>query len=58
MIDKYLDLARELKKLQNIKTTVVPNIVGVLGMIPKVTGGIIDQKKDQNHTDHSIVEIG
>ena len=31
----YLDLARELKKLWNMKMTVVPIVIGALGKIPK-----------------------
>ena len=34
-IDKYLDLARELKELYNMKLTMVPVIVGVPGTVPK-----------------------
>ena len=34
--DKYLDLARELKKkLSNMTMTVIPIVIGVLGTIPK-----------------------
>ena len=35
--DKYLDLARELRKLWNMMVTVMPIAIGViaLGMIPK-----------------------
>ena len=33
--DKYLDLARELKKLLNMKVTIVPIVVGALGTITK-----------------------
>ena len=33
--DKYLDLARELKKLWNMKVTVVPIVIGTLGTITK-----------------------
>ena len=29
--DKYLDLARELRKLWNMRVTVIPSVVGVLG---------------------------
>ncbi len=29
--DKYLDLARELKKLWNMKVTIVPIVIGALG---------------------------
>ena len=40
-MDKYLDLARELKKLWNI--TVIPIVVGALGTIPK---GLVKGLKD------------
>ena len=33
--DKYLNLARELKKLSNVKVTVVPIVIGALGTITK-----------------------
>jgi len=33
-MDKYLDLARELKKLWNMKYKVIPIVVGVLGTVP------------------------
>ena len=33
--DKYLDLARELKKLWNMKVTIVPIVIGMLGTITK-----------------------
>ena len=33
--DKYQDLARELKRLLNMKVTVIPIVVGTLGTIPK-----------------------
>ena len=33
--DKYLDLARELKKLWNMKVTVIPVEIGALGTITK-----------------------
>ena len=33
--DKYLDLARELKKLWNMKVTVVPIVIGTFGTITK-----------------------
>ena len=35
MRDKYLDLARKLKKLWNMKVTVIPIVISVLRMIPK-----------------------
>ena len=33
--DKYLDLARELKKLRNMKVTIMPIVIGALGTITK-----------------------
>ena len=36
--DKYLDLARELKKLWNMKVTFIPIVIGALG---KVTKGLL-----------------
>ena len=33
--DKYLDFARELKKLWNMKVTIVPIVIGALGKITK-----------------------
>ena len=33
--DKYLDLARELRKLRNMKVKMIPTVIRVLWMIPK-----------------------
>ena len=33
--DKYMDLARELKKLWNIKVTIIPIVMGALGTVTK-----------------------
>ena len=33
--DKYLDLARELKKLWNMKVTILPIVIGALGTVTK-----------------------
>ena len=33
--DKYLDLAKELKKLWNMKVTVIPIVIGALGTVTK-----------------------
>ena len=41
--DKYLDLARELKKLWNMKVTVVPIVIGALGTI---TNGLLRGLED------------
>ena len=41
--DKYLDLARELKKLWNMKMTIIPIVIGALGTVTK---GLIQGLKD------------
>ena len=33
--DKYLDLAKELKKLWNMKVTIIPVVIGALGTVTK-----------------------
>ena len=33
--DKYLDIARELRKLWNMKVAVIPIVIGAVGIIPK-----------------------
>ena len=33
--DKYLDLARELKKTWNMKVTFIPIVIGALGTVTK-----------------------
>ena len=44
-----------------MRITVLPNVVGVLGMDPKGlderVGGIGNQRKNQDHPDYSIVVI-
>ena len=35
IIIKYLDLARELKKLWNMKVTIIPIVIGALGTVTK-----------------------
>ena len=34
-MDKYLDIARELKKLWNMKVTFIPIVIGALGTVTK-----------------------
>ena len=62
-IDIYLDLARELKKLSNMKVTVISAVVGDFRLILKslkekksLERGIRYQRKKQKHLDHSIVK--
>ena len=42
--DKYLDLARESKKLWNMKVTIVPIVIGAFGTITK---GLEDLEVDE-----------
>ena len=41
--DKYMDLAREPKKLWNIKVTVIPILVGALGTVTKGSVNSLDE---------------
>ena len=58
-IEKYLDLARELKKMWNNKVTVVPLVVGVLGTPAKAlekrlkTIGIDHSNNDNNNNNNN-----
>ena len=46
--DKYLDLARELKKLWNMKVTILPIVIGALGTITKgLLKGLEDLEVDE-----------
>ena len=43
--DKYLDLARELKKLWNMKVTIIPIVIGAFGTVTKgLSKGLEDLK--------------
>ena len=60
-IDKYLVLVRELKKLWNIKVTLISIVVGATGTVPKSSekrlGGIRDHRENSDHPDHSSLKI-
>ena len=55
----YLDLARELKKLRNMKMTVIPIIIGTLGTVSKgLIQGLEEVKiRGRDHQDYCIVGI-
>ena len=42
-ISKYLDLAVELKNLWNMRVTVIPSVIDVLGMVPKDLGNRLNE---------------
>ena len=48
--DKYLDLARELRKQLNIRVTVIPIVVGALGTVPKGLEGGWGNWKSENQS--------
>ena len=54
--DKYLDLAREMKKIWNMKVTVIP-IVNGLNMIGTGAEEIGNKKTNGDHPNYSIVDI-
>ena len=59
--NKYFDLARELKKLWNMKVTIIPIAVGVLGSHQKInkrTGGLGNKRTGGDHPNFCIIEIG
>ena len=59
-IDKYVDLARELKKICGTWVTVIPIVVGVIGTVGKGLEKRLEelQKMNRNHPDYSFAEIG
>ena len=58
-IDKYLDLARELRKLWNMSVTMVPIVIGALGSqrLGKGAWRVGNQRMNQDSLNYSIVEI-
>ena len=50
-IDKYLDFARELKKLWNMKMMVVPIVVGALETVSKGLEKRLEELKIRERTD-------
>ena len=56
--DKYLDLAKELRKLWDIKVTEVPIVIGALGMISKGLERGLDNRKTTNEPRPSSIKIG
>ena len=60
--DKYLDLARGLKKLWNMKVAIVLIVIGALGTVTKdlvqMTGGLGNKRTSGDHPTYCIIEIG
>ena len=59
---KYLILAWELKKLWNMKVTVILFVIGTLGTVTqglvKRIGGLRNKRTSGEHPNYSIVQIG
>ena len=56
-----MDLARELKKMDNTRVTEIPIVVGVLGTVREGLGkglGGIEYQKNRDYQDYDIVKIG
>ena len=60
--DKYLDLAREPKKLWNKKVKIIPIVIGAFGTVTKRffkwTGVLGNWWKNGNHLNYNIIENG
>ena len=56
--DMYLDLAKELKKLWNMKMMLIPIIIGVLGTIPKGAARVGNRSTSRYHPEYSTVKVG
>ena len=52
--DKYLDLARELKPLRNMKVAVISVVIDMLGTITKGTGRFRNKRISRDYPDYSI----
>ena len=57
MIEKFLDLARELKKLWNVKVIVVLFVIGALGTVTENLEKDWRNWNNQIYSDHSIVKL-
>ena len=57
---KYLDLARELKKLWNMKVTIVPLVISALGTITKIKrpGRLGSWRTGRDYPNDSIAKNG
>ena len=56
--DKYLDLARELKKLCNMKVTIMPIVIGAFVTVTKGTGTLGGRRTSGDQPNYNIIEIG
>ncbi len=48
-INKYLDLARELRKLWNVRVTLIPLVICVFGTVPKILKRELDRRTNRDN---------
>ena len=60
--DRFLDLARELKKVRNMKVTAISVVIGVLSTVTKGLikgqGALGNRRTSRDHLNDSIIKIG
>ena len=58
--DKYLNLARELKNLWNMKEIIIRIVIDSLGTVTKglIKGGFGNKRTSRDHPNYTIAEIG
>ena len=56
---KYLDLTKELKKLWNMKVTIIPIVIGAFGTVTKgLLKGLENKRMGGDHPNYYIIENG
>ena len=62
MRDKHLDLARGLNKLWNMRGTVIPVVISLLGTLPqrlsKEVRRVVNRMMSRDHSNYSFTMIG
>ena len=56
--DKYLDLARELKKLSTMKVKIIPIVIGDFCTVTKGLLKGLNKRTSRDHPKYCIIEIG
>ena len=56
--DKYLNFVWELKKLWNMRVTVIPIVIGTLGTVPRCLERGLDWRSNRDHPNYRIFKIG
>lgn len=51
-LDKYLDHAKKLRKVWNVKVTVIPFVIRLLGRVPNGCEKSWEENQGKNHSDN------